>query len=573
MQQLIHDIKKRISNSKIVVKMEGNSLYIGDDADNLGETNAFIGGNVEYLQKSVYGNGLDMLRLTPGIAHFSPCYIIERRTMKKDAVDEERNIDGNSELIPVLSHLKAIVKEALQKHAKSENPEKTLSFRIETKLKGPNNFCGKSKTNCNIFFGSYCLDNFPLTVNLNSPDLILHIDIFYTVIDIYTIKIKGIGGLPLPGKSEVPWACFLGEFNLKRSLVSIFLLSSRGTRVTCYVTSALFANTELFEAFRDDCMKFNPYVCFEKLHNPITEDFLNSIPEVVVVVEPPSSWPTKGNSVHTIKYYEHWKACGMTADKMISSVTIGMTNDSVDNMLTRHSLGAYSSGAGDDEICHNSTIENGLSVGKSLSVPVLSLLSGGIDSPVASYLSDHVMKLNTHFIHFTSSIDKVGEVQNIVNILSKFKHDESFSPKLYVVGFQKLQNEIALKCAESYRAILYKIFMIKIASHICSENGYLGLITGNALGQVASQTTHNLLQCDLATQLPILSPLLGFSKDAITDISIEIGTYGPSTESGTHDCCVMYVPSAPTTKANAGKIRYETSKIKNYMTYIDIAVL
>jgi len=184
---------------------------------------------------------------------------------------------------------------------------------------------------------------------------------------------------------------------------------------------------------------------------------------------------------------------------------------------------------------------------------VLMLLSGGIDSPVASYL---LLRAGYHvdYIHFASDIDKVDNIITLRNILGK-------ESKIYVVSFSPLQQEIVKTCMDSYRTLMYKVFMVKIANNLSKLHGYDALACGNALGQVASQTPENIKATHLISPLPIITPLFGYNKDHIIKISTSIGTYGPSTIAGTNDCCVMYMPKNPKTRANYGLVLNYISKI------------
>ena len=167
---------------------------------------------------------------------------------------------------------------------------------------------------------------------------------------------------------------------------------------------------------------------------------------------------------------------------------------------------------------------------------ILMLMSGGIDSPVASYMLIRAGYF-VDFIHFTTDIDKINNIIDIKKILGQ-------NNKLFVVNFKNIQEEIVKTCKESYRTIMYKVFMVLIANKIADTN-YVGLATGNALGQVASQTISNIHNTNLVSKLPIISPLFSYNKNDIIKIDIEIGTYKPSICDGTNDCCVMYMPKHP----------------------------
>jgi len=114
---------------------------------------------------------------------------------------------------------------------------------------------------------------------------------------------------------------------------------------------------------------------------------------------------------------------------------------------------------------------------------------------------------------------------------------------------------VVKKCPESYRTIMYKVFMIIIANKFAKTTASDFLATGNSWGQVASQTPQNIRVCSQISELPIISPLLGYSKDDTIRIAQKIGTYAPSTCDGTDDCCVMYLPKHPELRAKLGSIK------------------
>lgn len=181
------------------------------------------------------------------------------------------------------------------------------------------------------------------------------------------------------------------------------------------------------------------------------------------------------------------------------------------------------------------------------------LISGGIDSPVAAY---RMMKrgCNALFVHFSgrplvsrASEDKVRE---LVQLLTTYQ----YYSRLYVVPFGEIQRDIVVSTPAPFRVVLYRRMMLRIAEELARQDGCWGLVTGDSLGQVASQTPHNLSVVQEAAQLPILRPLIGMDKIEITEQAQRIGTFETSIEPD-QDCCKLFVPPHPSTKTRLDDIR------------------
>jgi thiamine biosynthesis protein ThiI len=190
---------------------------------------------------------------------------------------------------------------------------------------------------------------------------------------------------------------------------------------------------------------------------------------------------------------------------------------------------------------------------------VMVLLSGGIDSPVAAY---RIMKRGTRavFIHFHSyphvgraSIEKV---ERLVKVLNQFQLES----KLYLIPFADLQREITVKTDEALRVILYRRSMLRIAQKLAETEKALGLVTGDSIGQVASQTLENLLTVSAASDLPIYRPLIGWDKVEIIQAAREIGTYNISIEPH-DDCCTLFVPHHPELRSTLEQVLAEEKKM------------
>lgn len=192
---------------------------------------------------------------------------------------------------------------------------------------------------------------------------------------------------------------------------------------------------------------------------------------------------------------------------------------------------------------------------------VLVLMSGGIDSPVASYLiakrGAEVIWLHFHSFPLVSkaSIDKIKELAN-----SFLK----FQPKLkvYFIPFSKAQIEIKTKADPEYRVLLYRRLMLKIAQKILIKEGCKAFITGESLGQVSSQTLCNIEITEEATKSPILRPVIGMDKEEIIEISKKIGVYDISIKPQ-EDCCTLFVSKHQTAQGDLKKAKEFEKKLDN----------
>lgn len=200
---------------------------------------------------------------------------------------------------------------------------------------------------------------------------------------------------------------------------------------------------------------------------------------------------------------------------------------------------------------HKEPGAGGLPVG--VSKRVACLLSGGIDSPVAAY---RMMKRGCRavFIHFhgqpyvgRSSEEKVRDLMDVLT-------PSQLQSRLYLVPFGEIQRQIVLGAPTPMRIVLYRRMMVRIAEELAGREGCWALVTGDSLGQVASQTPENLGVVEEAAHLPILRPLIGMDKIEITDQAQRIGTFEISIEPD-QDCCRLFVPPHPTTRANLDQIR------------------
>lgn len=176
---------------------------------------------------------------------------------------------------------------------------------------------------------------------------------------------------------------------------------------------------------------------------------------------------------------------------------------------------------------------------------VVCLQSGGIDSPVAAY---HLLQRGSLpiYAHFHSYPHTGVESQEKVKELVDHIHPVGIRSRLYMIPFAELQRKIMTQCPAGLRVILYRRFMVRAAELIARQEGALALVTGESLGQVASQTLENLHTIDTVCELPILRPLIGMDKVAIINQARSIDTYETSIEPH-DDCCSYLMPANPAT--------------------------
>jgi len=176
------------------------------------------------------------------------------------------------------------------------------------------------------------------------------------------------------------------------------------------------------------------------------------------------------------------------------------------------------------------------------------LISGGIDSPVAAWM---MVKRGVELtaVHFASPpYTSERAEQKVVDLLTKVS-DYSGRMKMFTVGFAKVQEQIMEKCPEELFTIIMRRFMMRVTEILAQQEKCSAMITGESLGQVASQTIQAIACTDAAAEMPVFRPLIGMDKSEIVAISQRIDTYNTSIEPY-EDCCTVFTPKHPRTRPN-----------------------
>ena len=189
------------------------------------------------------------------------------------------------------------------------------------------------------------------------------------------------------------------------------------------------------------------------------------------------------------------------------------------------------------------------------------LLSGGIDSPVAGYMiAKRGVRIHATYFHappYTSERAK-QKVVDLAEIVSKYAGPIT----LNIIDFTEIQLEIYKQCPHDEMTIIMRRYMMKIAEHLAREQKCLGLVTGESIGQVASQTMYGLNCTNAVCSLPVYRPLIAFDKQDIIDIAEKIGTYETSILPF-EDCCTIFVAKHPVTKPKLNIIEKDEEKLSD----------
>lgn len=187
------------------------------------------------------------------------------------------------------------------------------------------------------------------------------------------------------------------------------------------------------------------------------------------------------------------------------------------------------------------------------------MLSGGIDSPVAGYMmAKRGMKLSA--VHFHSYPYTGEAAKEKVITLGKMISEYSAGMTLYVVKFTEIQEEIHKKCSEEFMITMMRRFMMRITERLANYHGGQAIITGESLGQVASQTTESITSSNSVVTMPVFRPLIAFDKLETIEIANKIGTYETSILPY-EDCCTVFLPKFPAIKPRMDRVLKEESRL------------
>ena len=198
------------------------------------------------------------------------------------------------------------------------------------------------------------------------------------------------------------------------------------------------------------------------------------------------------------------------------------------------------------------------------------LLSGGIDSPVAGHM---IMKRGVEIecVHFHSFPYTSERARDKVISLTKLLSRYCGSIKLHIVHFTDVQLAIYEACPDSQTTILIRRAMMRIAERIAAANDCRALVTGEAIGQVASQTLESLCTTDKVVEMPVFRPCIGFDKSEIMERARKIGTYETSILPY-EDCCTIFTPKHPVTHPRIKDVEISERKIENYEALLQDAI-
>jgi len=465
-----------------------------------------------------------------------------------EIINDLQIVPGISNIYPIFSYTKKYnsIEELLificsvYEYINIKKEYKTFCIRI--KINEKKTFCNKDSKDLEYLIGKYIRDRYNITVNLKHPDILLNIAINNDTYNCYNEKYNGTGGLPIGTEGTI--AIIIDKLNKVQSFDTIKNLSIRGANI--YI---LLYNYDFNDSDIEYIKKISESIKFRKLEGNIIDILKTSedIPNSII-------YDHQFDIIHLANLTKQF---GILINKIIYSQNVFNKKKLLQKILPLDEYDTYNTFY---EIMNcifdniKPAIYNETNIG-------LSLLSGGIDSPVSSKICINE-KLNLDYIHFSSnSLDK----ENIINTIKKIS--DKFI--LYFIDITELQKKIVSDFDENYRTMLYKVYMILISNKIAKERNYTYLVMGNSLGQVASQTPKNFELTMQISNIPILNPVFDMNKTDIIKLGREFGTYDMSICNG-EDCCTMFLPKNPILAASKKYIDYVINKIGDYSILYNI---
>lgn len=484
-------------------------------------------------------NLIKKLSLTAGIS-----YVIPMTTIKSTNAEEICY-----ELANIYNYKKCMI---------SNNPTNSINQINQTDILKTNNtfktnakiygkYLDKSSKDWEYFVGQYIKDRFGDAVVLDEKkcDIILNVfydnNTFYSYVD----KFSGLFGLPSGSEGKINFLVWSENYN--RSTLAIFEMVKRGVVPIVYFFDNN-NNTELYNQLKNFTSSFtnqsqtnlisvNSNQNFEPANLAELLNLIDLTNSKHLIVE-----PNDHNQIDTITNLKLLKNLSNQFDINIFNVTELMTGEKISQIS-------------------QTNISNQNKKG-------LVLISGGIDSPIASVKLTNKNMIHD-YVHFISDLNDNVSMTKITNIIKRINSSDSI---VYFVEFGKLQKKIAESYKSNYRVMLYKIFMILISNKIAIQHNYSYICMGNSWGQVASQTPENLYITNKFSELPILCPLISYNKNDIINEAYKSNTYELSICDG-NDCCVLYLPKNPVLNAKYEYIKFVIDDIGNYESAYEIVIL
>ena len=482
-----------------------------------------------------------VLRNIPGISMILPMKIIKCES----AEDVCYNIAG------------------LYDNERNKHDEKTYKVRVSM----GSDFLNKKAKDWEYYIGRYIRDKYDDKVDLSNGNITIYLNYDGNRLGVYTQKIIGVGGLPIGTEGNVLFV--ICKQNMIRSLCALHLIARRGC------TPVIVCNEEIYPNIKEltDSNELLNNVAIEINQN--LSSAVNNEKYQFIVIESGYHASNFGFALNL----NILKQIGNKIDKYTISITDMIPDDKIieycdiafKNISNKQILYEQIKTTSPEILTKIDIDVPNIRIGLNSQIKGLLLISGGIDSPVAS---DILLK-NGHahnYVHYISSMDDETSKTKIINI-TKYVHNKHNVKqyKVIFVEFGRLQRKLAEDYREDYRVMLYKVFMVKIANDICKIHGNCYLTMGSALGQVASQTPENLVVTDMVSEVPVYNPLFTWNKETIVDHARKVGTYKYSICNG-NDCCVTYLPSRPILKADISYINKIIDEI-DYNEFITVDVV